>query len=311
MGILYYAILLGMGVYVLWAGITGKGKLYAGDNIKEGMEEKFRKTMRRIYLALGAAMTLNGVVSALSDLLYTVEIVEEATETTPQVTQVVPRIDLGAFSFLTPGVLSVLTFVCMGLVIALIVVMIVVMRRFTDRNARRSAPAGQPDRQAGHVLPVDAFEFDDGEDDGEPEAPADAAVQTPAARNRRTTPDGKPLCGKGRSPFPGQNGKSGLRRFFLVLPGPRAGRRGRVELCSARPGVQGLRAIRRGRAGRRAPPQSVRSTPRFFASRAETCSSSPLEMTVTRPPAYSSSTHALTACTSGCDLSSARSPFRP
>ena len=31
MGILYYAILLGMGVYVLWAGITGKGKLYAGD----------------------------------------------------------------------------------------------------------------------------------------------------------------------------------------------------------------------------------------------------------------------------------------
>lgn len=181
MGILYYAILLGMGVYVLWAGITGKGKLYAGDNIKEGMEEKFRKTMRRIYLALGAAMTLNGVVSALSDLLYTVEIVEEATETTPQVTQVVPRIDLGAFSFLTPGVLSVLTFVCMGLVIALIVVMIVVMRRFTDRNARRSAPAGQPDRQAGHVLPVDAFEFDDGEDEGEPEAPADAAVQTPAA----------------------------------------------------------------------------------------------------------------------------------
>lgn len=176
MGILYYAILLGMGVYVLWAGITGKGKLYAGDNIKEGMEEKFRKTMRRIYLALGAAMTLNGVVSALSDLLYTVEIVEEATETTPQVTQVVPRIDLGAFSFLTPGVLSVLTFVCMGLVIALIVVMIVVMRRFTDRNARRSAPAGQPDRQAGHVLPVDAFEFDDGEDDGEPEAPADAAA---------------------------------------------------------------------------------------------------------------------------------------
>lgn len=165
MGILYYVILLGMGVYVLIAGITGKGRLYAVDNVKEGMEEKFQKTMRAIYLALGISMTLNGVVSALMEILYTTQVVQEATDSTPQVTEIVARYDLGFFSFLTPMVLTILTYVCMAVVIGLIVLMIVKLRKMTDRNARRSSSNGQPDRQAGHILPVDAFDFDEPSDD--------------------------------------------------------------------------------------------------------------------------------------------------
>ena len=38
-------ILLAMGLYVLVSGIRGKGKLYAAENIKEGMEEQYHKTM--------------------------------------------------------------------------------------------------------------------------------------------------------------------------------------------------------------------------------------------------------------------------
>ena len=46
MSYMFDLLLLAMGAYVLFAGITGKGNLYATENIKKGMEEAFRKTMR-------------------------------------------------------------------------------------------------------------------------------------------------------------------------------------------------------------------------------------------------------------------------
>lgn len=175
MSYMFDLLLLAMGAYVLFAGITGKGRLYATENVKKGMEEAFRKTMRKIYLALGIVMVLNSVFSLLMTQLYTTQLTE-ATDTAAATVEYVPKVaDMGFWRFLTPTVLLTLTYVCMGLIVALIVLMVIKLRKFTDRTAPRSS-ATQQGRQAGHVLPVDAFEFD------EPEEPAsDRKPETPDA----------------------------------------------------------------------------------------------------------------------------------
>lgn len=166
---LFDLLLLAMGGYVLFAGITGKGKLYAADNVKEGMEEKFQKTMRTIYLCLGGAMMLNSVLSLLTSTLYTSKVITEATDTAQAVYEIVPAFELGFWSFLTPELLTILLYVCMAAIVALIVLMILKLRKFTDKTKRASAPA-QSSRQAGHVLPVDAFDFDEPEKSAAAEA---------------------------------------------------------------------------------------------------------------------------------------------
>lgn len=158
---LFDYILLGMGVYVLVSGIRGKGRLFTAENIKEGMEEKFMKTMRILYIILGAVMTVNGCVSLVKYNFYTFNppTAEAAASWTPSG-------DLGAFSFLTVPVLNVLTYVCMGLCLACIVYMIVAIRKMTDKNAPRKQTTQaqeQAARQAGHTLPVSAFEFEEPE----------------------------------------------------------------------------------------------------------------------------------------------------
>lgn len=157
---LFDMLLLAMGVYVLVAGITGKGKMYTADNIKKGMEEKFKKTLRILFLCLGIFMILNSVSSLLMGMLYTSQVVQEATETTAAVYEVVPAVELGGWSFLTPELLTTLMYVFMGVTIALVVALIFIIRKFVDKNAPRQRQGNDP-RQAGHVLPVDAFEFDD------------------------------------------------------------------------------------------------------------------------------------------------------
>ena len=164
-------ILLAMGLYVLISGIRGKGRLYTAENIKEGMEEKFHKTMQVLYIILGAVMTVNGVVSILKYTFYEFKEVVAATETATAVYEWVPTKDLGAFRFLTVPVLNVLTFVCMGLCLACIIYMIVAIRKMTDKNAPKKQQAGQSgagqsqaSRQAGHILPVSAFDFDEPEE---------------------------------------------------------------------------------------------------------------------------------------------------
>ena len=162
-------ILLAMGIYVLVSGIRGKGRLFTAENIKEGMEEKFMKTMRILYIVLGVVMTINGGVSLIK---YNFYIFTPATETTAAVWT--PTANLGAFSFLTVPVLNVLTYVCMGLCLLCIVSRLVAIRKMTDKNApARKAAAENPTqqaqaaRQAGHVLPVSAFEFDEPTETGE------------------------------------------------------------------------------------------------------------------------------------------------
>jgi hypothetical protein len=155
---LFDIVMLAMGVYVLYAGITGKGKFYAMDNIKEGMEKKFKSTMRKCYTGLGIVMLLNSCVSFLQSYLYTVKDGE-----------VVAKQDLGSWAFLTPTLFNVLIYVFLGLTIVGIVLMAVLMRRFVDKEAEKRArtePDPRAQRQAGHTLPVDAFDFDD-EDEAE------------------------------------------------------------------------------------------------------------------------------------------------
>ena len=89
------------------------------------MEEAFRKTMRKIYLALGIVMVLNSVFSLLMTQLYTTQLTE-ATDTAAATVEYVPKVaDMGFWSFLTPTVLLTLTYVCMGLIVALIVLMVI------------------------------------------------------------------------------------------------------------------------------------------------------------------------------------------
>ncbi|MDO4572266.1 MAG: hypothetical protein Q4C13_02770 [Clostridia bacterium] len=165
-------ILLAIGVYVLINAIRGKGKLFAVENIKEEYAEKFPKVLRAIYLPMGILMLLNGGVSLLKSYLYEQVIPEEATESTAAVYgwALKEGRSLGGFEFLTPGFFNIATYICMGLVVAAVVVLIVFMRRMTDKNAPAAgANASDPEsqkraeRQAGHVLPVSAFEFDDEE----------------------------------------------------------------------------------------------------------------------------------------------------
>ena len=155
-------LLLAMAVYVLYAGISGKGRLYAVENIKEGMEKAFKKTMRWVYIGLGASMVLNSATSLLINTLYTLS-AEDGSYTA--------AVELGKWAFLTPELLRVLGYVFLGLTIAGVVLMIVVMRRFVDKEAQKKAQqqSAQVARQAGHILPVSAFEFDD-EETSEPAA---------------------------------------------------------------------------------------------------------------------------------------------
>ncbi len=178
---LFDYLLLAMGVYVLVAGIRGKGRLYNVENIKKGMEETFIQTMRKLYIALGAVMTFNGLISLVKYVFYSYEEVIPATETMTAGYDWVPLRDLGSFSFLTIPTINIITYVCTGLAIAGIVVMIVVTRKMTDKDAaaRRAEQYKGADaaKQAGHILPVSAFDF---EDDGAQPGTADA--QTAPAR---------------------------------------------------------------------------------------------------------------------------------
>lgn len=162
-------LLLAIGAYVLINGIRGKGKLFAVENIKEGYEQKFKKTMRAIYLPLGIVMVINGAFSLFRTYLYEQVELQAATETAAAVYGwgLKEGRSLGSFTFLTPEFFNVLNYVFMGLVIAGVVVLVVVMRKMTDRNAPQKASSDDPEaqkraeRQAGHALPVSAFEFDD------------------------------------------------------------------------------------------------------------------------------------------------------
>lgn len=159
---LFDIMLLAIAAYVLYAGIVGKGRLYAVDNIKEGMEEKFKAMSRKFYIALGVFMLLNSGSSLTRGLLYK-QVVTAATETTAASAAWEPKMDLGQFAFMTPKVFDYISYIALGITLALIVLLVVLMRKYTDKDAakkRAAAAAGKP-QQNPNSLPRSAFEFDD------------------------------------------------------------------------------------------------------------------------------------------------------
>lgn len=58
-------IILGIGVYLIFAAIIGKGRLYENDFVREGMEAKHKKIIRITALVVGLMMVASVVLSAL------------------------------------------------------------------------------------------------------------------------------------------------------------------------------------------------------------------------------------------------------
>ena len=152
-------LLLAVSFYVLYAGIVGKGKLYSVENIKEGMEEEFKALSRKIYIFLGIAMVINSAASLLRNTFYAYQEITPATETAKAVYDWVTLKDLGAFSFLTPVVFDVISYVALALTLGLIVLLVVKMRKYVDKNAQ--AKSGQGAAKTASSMPSSAFNFDE------------------------------------------------------------------------------------------------------------------------------------------------------
>ncbi len=155
-------MLLAVSVYVLYAGIVGKGRLYSVENIKEGKEEEFKAFSRKVYIFLGISMVINSGASILRNSYYSYEAVIPATDTTPTVFEWVAVKDLGIFSFLTTTVLDIISYVALATTLGLIVLLVVKMRKYIDKTAQSKKGAGAANaRGAANTLPTSAFEFDD------------------------------------------------------------------------------------------------------------------------------------------------------
>ena len=152
-------LLLAVSFYVLYAGIVGKGKLYSVENIKEGMEEEFKALSRKIYIFLGIAMVINSAASLLRNTFYAYQEITPATETAKAVYDWVTLKDLGAFSFLTPVVFDVISYVALALTLGLIVLLVVKMRKYIDKEAQSKASQGAA--KSASSMPSSAFNFDE------------------------------------------------------------------------------------------------------------------------------------------------------
>ena len=67
---LFPLLLLAMGIYVLYGAITGKGRLFAMENIKDDAKEQVRKWMRMLYFALAGIMFLTAIANFGQSVLY-------------------------------------------------------------------------------------------------------------------------------------------------------------------------------------------------------------------------------------------------
>ncbi|OQB21062.1 MAG: hypothetical protein BWY11_02210 [Firmicutes bacterium ADurb.Bin182] len=62
---IYAVILVIAGICFLYAGISGKGRFYENDRIKEGMKEKFQKRLRIAFLTMSPVMTALGITGVI------------------------------------------------------------------------------------------------------------------------------------------------------------------------------------------------------------------------------------------------------
>ena len=159
-------LLLAISVYVLYAGIVGKGRLYSVENIKEGKEEEFKQLSRKIYIFLGIAMIINSGASLLRSTFYTYQEVTPAVGSTAAVYDLVATKDLGAFAFLKPTVLNVISYAALAITLGLIVLLVVKMRKYVDKNAQAKSKQSSSPR-GGSSMPSSAFNFDEDDKKGQ------------------------------------------------------------------------------------------------------------------------------------------------
>ena len=156
-------LLLAISVYVLYAGIVGKGRLYSVENIKEGMEEEFKQLSRKIYIFLGIAMVINSGASIVRGMLYAYQEITPAVGETDAVYAWVATRDLGAFKFMTIGVFNIISYVALAVTLGLIVFLVVKMRQYVDKNAQAKKSAAAGAAKSGSSMPSSAFNFDEDE----------------------------------------------------------------------------------------------------------------------------------------------------
>lgn len=124
---LFDIVMFVIGLYLLYSAISGRGRIFDAEFVKEGMEAKHKKAMRISCLAAAVIMIAAGVVSALDGF----------------------------------GKLQTVSMILFGLLCAVFVAAIIWTGKYVDKNAKREAQQ-QP---GGGVLraPKAAFEFDDDE----------------------------------------------------------------------------------------------------------------------------------------------------
>ena len=124
---LFDIVMFVIGLYLLYSAISGRGRIFDAEFVKEGMEAKHKKAMRISCLAAAVIMIAAGVVSALDGF----------------------------------GKLQIVSMILFGLLCAVFVAAIIWTGKYVDKNAKREAqqqPGGGVPR-----APKAAFEFDDDE----------------------------------------------------------------------------------------------------------------------------------------------------
>ena len=121
-------IMLGIGLYLLFAAITGKGRLYEAEFVKEGMEKKYKNIIRIGCLIVALLMIADGVVSALDAY----------------------------------GNYRIVSTIIFGAILVVIIVEPILLNSLTDKEAKKEA---QEKRLSGRDLkaPNAAFDFDEDE----------------------------------------------------------------------------------------------------------------------------------------------------
>ena len=121
-------IMLGIGLYLLFAAITGKGRLYEAEFVKEGMEKKYKNIIRIGCLIVALLMIADGVVSALDAY----------------------------------GNYRIVSTIIFGAILVVIIVELILLNSLTDKEAKKEA---QEKRLSGRDLkaPNAAFDFDEDE----------------------------------------------------------------------------------------------------------------------------------------------------
>ena len=124
---LFDIVMFVIGLYLLYSAISGRGRIFDAEFVKEGMEAKHKKAMRISCLAAAVIMIAAGVVSALDGF----------------------------------GKLQTVSMILFGLLCAVFVAAIIWTGKYVDKNAKREAQQ-QPGGGAPRA-PKAAFEFDDDE----------------------------------------------------------------------------------------------------------------------------------------------------